>query len=616
MTKVEPMTVDDAPEPERLQQCPDFSSLQGLQVVGDGPWARDDSDGSPFLEALTLELEARAQRFHQAVDASIVLANDGIVRWLGDPIAKLAPGPDLLTPGALILADSRLPEGARQTVATRVELWLTALTHRLLGPLFSLRELQEGSDSVRDLAAKVANALGVLERDSVRNQVKAFDQNSRAALRKHGVRFGAYYIYVPTVLKPACRALALQLWGLRAQAVGADGLAQSLAPMASSGRTSLPIDQQMSRDGYRVAGFRPCGDRVVRVDIVERLADMIRAAFIQPAPASGPRAPIGFVVNGQMTSLTGCSGEAFSSILRSLGFESAVIKRSELPAPPAAAPAPAEPSKPEAPPSETETRGDPPADLSSVPPREDESHQAASTRAAEETEGDPEAQGLQPPSGSESEPASAAADAHEGATALGSTAVSPAEDESPRAAPTRAAEETEGVPDAQDLQPPPGSESEPASAAADAHEGATALASEETITLWRPVRRTRPPRVPHRQRARTEAPASQATTPQPGSEVARSESPVPDREQRREKHRWRPPAAEQENGARSSHGPAGSAEPRPNESRRQSRENRGAPRPKAGSARQPQAVAVDPNSPFAKLLELRTLLESRGKDPR
>jgi ATP-dependent RNA helicase SUPV3L1/SUV3 len=180
MTKVEPMTVDDEPEPERLQQSHDFSSLQGLQVVGDGPWARDDGEESPLLrEALTLELEARAARFHQAVDASIVLANDGVVRWLGDPIAKLAPGPDLLTPSALILADNRVPEGARQVVATRVELWLAALTHKLLGPLFSLRDLQEGSDSVRDMAAKVANALGVLERDSVRNQVKAFDQNSR-----------------------------------------------------------------------------------------------------------------------------------------------------------------------------------------------------------------------------------------------------------------------------------------------------------------------------------------------------------------------------------------------------------------------------------------------------
>ncbi len=568
MTKVEPMTVDEEPEPERLPQNHDFSSLQGLQVVGDGPWARDDREENPFLrEALTLELEARAARFHQAVDASIVLANDGIVRWLGDPIAKLAPGPDLLTPSALILADIRLPDAARQMVATRIELWLSAATHRLLGPLFSLRDLQEGSDSVRDMAAKVASALGVLERDSVRNQVKAFDQNSRAALRKHGVRFGAYYIYVPTVLKPASRALALQLWGLRAHGVDADALAQLLAPMASSGRTSLPIDQQISRDGYRVSGFRPCGDRVVRVDIVERLADMIRAAFIQPTTASGPRAPNGFVVNGQMTSLTGCSGEAFSSILRSLGFESAVIKRSELPAAPAAAPV--EPSKPEmtltetetTAPTETETRHDPSADLIVGPL---------------------------------------------------------AEDETPPAKLVPAADENEGVAPVQDLQPASTTEPEPASTL-DADDGAPALPSDETITLWHPVRRIHPPRVPHRhsQRARTGAAGSQASTPQPNAESPRSESPVPHSERSPEKRRrWQPAAVEQEKGARSSPDPAGSERPRSNEGRRQSPGNRGVPRPKGSSAIKPEAVVVDPNSPFAKLLELRTLLESRAKDRR
>jgi hypothetical protein len=40
------------------------------------------------------------------------------------------------------------------------------------------------------------------------------------------------------------------------------------------------------------------------------------------------------------------------------------------------------------------------------------------------------------------------------------------------------------------------------------------------------------------------------------------------------------------------------------------------PRPKSGPATQPAAVTVDPNSPFAKLLELRTLLESQAKNRR
>lgn len=192
MTDGEAMSVDEEPARKRLQHVHDFANLQGLQVVGDQTTACGDHSpcDSLWREALKLELEARVARFHQAIDASIVLANDGVIRWLGDPIAKLTPSSDLLAPRAVILADACLPEGARETIAARLELWLAATTRRLLGPLFALRDLQDGSEAVRGLAAKIAESLGVLEREPFRNRIKALDQNSRAALRKHGVRFG------------------------------------------------------------------------------------------------------------------------------------------------------------------------------------------------------------------------------------------------------------------------------------------------------------------------------------------------------------------------------------------------------------------------------------------
>ena len=328
------MTIDEAPSETPPQHIHDFSNLQGLQVVGAHPGAGEDPASVAWREALKLELETRAARFHQAVDASIVLSDDGVIRWLGDPVARLAAGPDLLTPRALILADASLPEGARATVAARLELWLAATTKRLLGPLLALRNLQEESEPVRLLATRISDSLGVLEREPLRNQIKALDQNSRAALRRHGVRFGAYYIYVPQSIKPGSRALALQLWSLRAPDAGGEETARTLLPLASSGRTSLPVDPSISKDGYRVAGFRPCGERVVRVDIVERLSDMIRAAFVVCSPSdAAPSTGSAFVVSGQMTSLTGCSGETFASILRSLGYESFEIERSRL-APP------------------------------------------------------------------------------------------------------------------------------------------------------------------------------------------------------------------------------------------------------------------------------------------
>ena len=68
------------------------------------------------------------------------------------------------------------------------------------------------------------------------------------------------------------------------------------------------------------------GERAVRVDILERLADLIRPAVAyRPGVTPGDAPPgaadgNGFVVTVGMTSLAGCSGEAFASILKSLGF--------------------------------------------------------------------------------------------------------------------------------------------------------------------------------------------------------------------------------------------------------------------------------------------------------
>jgi ATP-dependent RNA helicase SUPV3L1/SUV3 len=145
-------------------------------------------------------------------------------------------------------------------------------------------------------------------------------------LRKLGVRFGAYHIYLPLLLKPAPRTLASLLWAL--QHGGLDNVKglEEVPHLAASGRTSFAADQSIPKGFYRAAGFRVCGERVVRVDILERLADLIRPAIaykpgVTPGePPPGAADGDGFVVTVAMTSLTGCSGEAFSSILKSLGY--------------------------------------------------------------------------------------------------------------------------------------------------------------------------------------------------------------------------------------------------------------------------------------------------------
>src|SRR5947207_3248857 len=160
-----------------------------------------------------------------------------------------------------------------------------------------------------------------------------------ALLRKYGVRFGAYHIYLPGLLKPAARALASLLWAEKQSNVDLAALSGA-QHLASSGRTSFPVDKTLPRDAYRMLGYRQCGERAVRVDILERLADLIRPALAwrESSPGEKPTGAFdgrGFVVTQAMTSLTGSAGEDFASILRALGYR--MERRPPLPPKPASA---------------------------------------------------------------------------------------------------------------------------------------------------------------------------------------------------------------------------------------------------------------------------------------
>ncbi len=180
-------------------------------------------------KALAGEIEARATRLSQCANDQIVLANDGVVRWMGDAVGKLTAGDDALRPRLRILADEHLTGPARELVQTRLDLWLKTYIEKQLAPLFSLAAAEDVTGMARGVAFQLVEALGVLERQKVSDEVKGLDQPARATLRKYGVRFGAYHIYLPALLKPAPRALATQLWALKHESARRQGRRRAAA---------------------------------------------------------------------------------------------------------------------------------------------------------------------------------------------------------------------------------------------------------------------------------------------------------------------------------------------------------------------------------------------------
>ena len=300
--------------------------LQGFEFALDASGEGQDVKAlrAAAQKVLASEIEARAARLSAAADDQFLLSNDGVVRWVGEPVAKLMAGENVLEPRFRVLADEQLNGPAKEAVDARIALWLKAHIEKLLGPLNALAKAEDITGIARGIAFQLVEALGVLERSKIAEEVKGLDQETRATLRKYGVRFGAYHIYFPALLKPAPRTLALLLSALKNGGLDQKGY-DDLPGLAASGRTSIPIDAEVSKDLYRMVGYRVCGNRAIRVDILERLADLIRPALSwrQAMPGEKPAGAFdgrGFTVTVGMTSLAGCSGEDFASILRSLGY--------------------------------------------------------------------------------------------------------------------------------------------------------------------------------------------------------------------------------------------------------------------------------------------------------
>lgn len=591
--------------------------LHGFQFAPDPAAAAGGEEAKALRaaaqKALAGEIEQRAQRLSQAVDEAFVLTFDGTIRWTGEAVAKLIPGDEVLKPRFKIIADEHLTGPARDQVEARLALWVTAHVDKLLGPLLKLGTAEDITGIARGIAFQIVESLGVLERARVSEEVKGLDQAARATLRGYGVRFGAHHIYLPALLKPAPRALAAELYALKHGGLAQKGL-DELPHLAASGRTSIPVDHEIQKGLYRAVGFRVCGERAVRVDILERLADLIRPALAWRPGSAGPKPAgavdgRGFTVTVGMTSLAGCSGEDFASILKSLGY------RMERRAPP--------PPEPEAPAVAVAA----PAELAPLPEGAIEADllfdapaEATADAAAEPV---PEAEALiAEAEGPGDVPPDAEADVLADAAPEGEPAEVAVAD-AVEAEAAGAAIEATGDPTTAESAAEVGVAAAPGGP--EAVEGAPA--EPEMIEVWRPGR---PPGAPRRERPQGEG---RRFGGRPGGERREGGREGPreggrEGERGGERREGRPPYRRPEQPSAEA-GAEGERAPRPPRAERPFRGPREAegnreghhrgprPEPRADNRPAPQErrrdKPVDPDSPFAALAALKARLEAEKK---
>ncbi|WP_170548354.1 helicase-related protein [Ruegeria atlantica] len=297
--------------------------LEGFRFIPDKSAQGTEAKAlkSASLQALAPQFHLRADRFYNAPDTEIDFTDQGGLMWGEYAVGKLVAGAEPLKPMVEVFVDEAAGPEVEQKVQRRLQHFIDRKVAALFEPLLNLSRDEELSGVAKGFAFRMVEALGVLPRAGVAQEVKDLDQDARGALRKHGIRFGQFTIFMPLLLKPAPTRLRLVLWAL------ANGL-QEFPEAPPPGLVTVPVAKNAPEGYDTMCGYRDAGERSIRIDMLERLADMLRAEDSRG----------GFEAKPDMLSITGMTLEQFADLMQGLGYKAERGEREKVKAAPAETP--------------------------------------------------------------------------------------------------------------------------------------------------------------------------------------------------------------------------------------------------------------------------------------
>ncbi len=282
-----------------------IGSLDGFRFKQDKSSSSEESKALRQAAVVALEphITLRAEKLYNAPDLELDITTQGKITWGDMIVGKLVRGSEILNPVVDAFVDQEITVDLKNKILRRLQHFVDRKIAASFEKLISMSKDDGLVGTAKGFAFRLVENLGVISRDSVQNEVKALEQDQRANLRKHGVRFGQFTIFMPILLKPASTQLKLILSSLIS---GLNEYPQAPTP----GLVTIPSVLNPVVDYYSNAGYRLCGDRAIRIDMLERLADLLRERDSRR----------GFEAQPEMLSITGTSLEQFANLMAGLGY--------------------------------------------------------------------------------------------------------------------------------------------------------------------------------------------------------------------------------------------------------------------------------------------------------
>jgi len=246
-------------------------------------------------------------RIQQITDTGLIeLKDDFKIYWKNDPIAKLTSGSDYLNPKIELIIDEMIENNERNNLNDYLNQWIIKKIETELNSLIELKNIKEENPELRALAYRLYENNGVIKRSDISEYLKKINQDDRKKLRKLGVKFGRYHIFLFKLFKPNSVSLRILLWK------NYNNKYLNLSP-PTFGLNFLNNMKSANKDFMLLCGFEKFDDIYVRIDILERLFLLI---FNSEKDYKKE-----IKVTPEMLNLLGCSKENFNKLLKKMDYK-------------------------------------------------------------------------------------------------------------------------------------------------------------------------------------------------------------------------------------------------------------------------------------------------------
>lgn len=250
-------------------------------------------------------LNAQPKQFTLKDDGQILFQVDASNPLPGQPVAQIRKGDSILRPALDLLPVDLVQGQDADAVKAFVTTWLHTHISTTLEFLEGLLKGDDFTGPVRDIAARVHDAMGIVPRQNVEDLIAQLDPETRKVLRQRHVRLGPVLIFVPELNKPAAVKLRALLWWMWSDR-------PLPAPVPKDGAVSIVVDEaQIDALYYRSIGYPVYGGRAIRVDMLDRLI-----SAIYDTAKNGV-----FKAEHKMAEWMGCSVADLYKILEAMGHK-------------------------------------------------------------------------------------------------------------------------------------------------------------------------------------------------------------------------------------------------------------------------------------------------------